>query len=234
VIVDDGAMTFFVTSAPPPFGAMDFAPPGADNGLAGADEHCAALALAALDGDEAKVAARNYRAYLSTGRVYADPNEGDYTLVGDVVNARDRIGAGPWRDYHGDVVAASLSELFAIGVDPSHMWTDQGVHVVEEVDGGTIVDMVATGSDPDGYAWPCWDATGGDPCPDGGPGVAIAPTCVNWTVSDPTDGAYGWFGSVSSIENWSSSGGFPCNSPGNPEQHGIGRIYCFASTPPVE
>ena len=78
-------MGFFVTSANPGRGA-DL------GGLAGADAHCQALAQAAGAGN------RTWRAYLSSGG--ASP-----------VNARDRIGRGPWRNAKGEVVARDPEQL---------------------------------------------------------------------------------------------------------------------------
>ena len=75
-------MTFFVTSVGPGKGA-DL------GGLAGADRHCQALAEAAGAGD------RTWRAYLSTQAAGGEP----------AVNARDRIGAGPWQNAKGVVIA---------------------------------------------------------------------------------------------------------------------------------
>src|SRR5437879_4966697 len=81
-------MTFFITSAGPGKGA-DL------GGLAGADAHCQALAQAAGAGS------KTWRAYLSTnGRGGAN-----------AVNARDRIGNGPWQNAKGDVVATSVADL---------------------------------------------------------------------------------------------------------------------------
>src|ERR1700745_3441138 len=81
-------MTFFITSAGPGKGA-DL------GGLAGADAHCQALAQAVGAGN------KTWRAYLSTnGRGGAN-----------AVNARDRIGNGPWQNAKGAVVAASAADL---------------------------------------------------------------------------------------------------------------------------
>src|SRR5450830_2146473 len=78
-------MTFFVTSAGPGKGA-DL------GGLAGADRHCQQLAQAAGAG------AKTWHAYLSTQGAGA-------------VNARDRIGKGPWMNAKGVVVASSVDDL---------------------------------------------------------------------------------------------------------------------------
>src|SRR5215475_15148562 len=78
-------MTFFVTST----GLGK----GADlGGLEGADRHCQALAQAAGAGG------KTWRAYLST--------QGD-----GAVNARDRIGKGPWQNFKGEVIAQNVDEL---------------------------------------------------------------------------------------------------------------------------
>jgi hypothetical protein len=78
-------MTFFVTSAGPGNGA-DL------GGLDGADKHCQSLAQAAGAGG------KTWHAYLST--------QGD-----GAVNARDRIGKGPWQNAKGEVIATSVDDL---------------------------------------------------------------------------------------------------------------------------
>jgi hypothetical protein len=81
-IAQENSMSFFLTSN----GSGN----GADlGGLAGADAHCAALAAAAGAGS------RTWRAYLST----------------DSINARDRIGNGPWHNAEGTLIAANVDEL---------------------------------------------------------------------------------------------------------------------------
>src|SRR5437763_5964845 len=83
-------MTFFVTSAGPGKGA-DL------GGLAGADAHCQMLAQGVGAGG------KTWRAYLSTNTNLANP--------GATVNARDRIGRGPWQNSKGDVIATSVDDL---------------------------------------------------------------------------------------------------------------------------
>ena len=81
-------MTFFVTSA----GLGK----GADlGGLEGADRQCQTLAQAAGAGG------KTWRAYLSTQAVDG----------ATAVNARDRIGAGPWQNFKGEVIAKSVDDL---------------------------------------------------------------------------------------------------------------------------
>src|SRR5437867_6361163 len=81
-------MTFFVTSSGPGKGA-DL------GGLAGADARCQELATAAGAGS------KTWRAYLSTNQA----NQGG------PVNARDRIGKGPWQNFKGTVIATSVEDL---------------------------------------------------------------------------------------------------------------------------
>src|SRR5437867_11147673 len=81
-------MTFFITSIGPGKG-------GDLGGLAGADAHCQRLATAAGAG------AKTWRAYLSTNQA----------AQGGAVNARDRIGNGPWQNLKGTVIATSVADL---------------------------------------------------------------------------------------------------------------------------
>ena len=83
-------MTFFVTSVGPGKG-------GDLGGLQGADQHCQSLAKAAGAGN------RTWRAYLSTqAPALSDPK---------FVNARDRIGSGPWHNAKGVLIANNVEEL---------------------------------------------------------------------------------------------------------------------------
>ena len=81
-------MSFFITSAGPGMGANL-------GGLAGADKHCQTLAAAAGAGN------RTWRAYLSAAAAAGQP----------AVNAKDRIGKGPWMNAKGVVVAKSVADL---------------------------------------------------------------------------------------------------------------------------
>src|SRR5882724_9041733 len=88
VHAQQASMTFFVTSV----GKGN----GADlGGLEGADAHCQSLAKAA------GAKATNWHAYLSTNLPGGDAG----------VNARDRIGKGPWRNAKGVVVAKNVQDL---------------------------------------------------------------------------------------------------------------------------
>jgi hypothetical protein len=102
-----GNMTFFVTSAGPGKGA-DL------GGLEGADQHCQTLAKAAGAGN------RTWRAYLSTqGSALNDPK---------FVNARDRIGTGPWQNVKGVVIARTSKSCTRLRTTlPSRRhWTRKG------------------------------------------------------------------------------------------------------------
>src|SRR6185503_21179753 len=81
-------MTFFITSTSGPAGANY-------GGLEGADQHCQTLA------EKAGAGAKTWRAYLSTQAING----------ATAVNARDRIGKGPWVNASGVQVAASVDDL---------------------------------------------------------------------------------------------------------------------------
>ncbi len=140
-------MTFFVTSANPGKG-------GDLGGLEGADKHCQSLAQAAGAGH------RTWRAYLSTQAS---------ALAGtDYVNARDRIGSGPWQNFMGEVVARSVDDLHSANSNLTKQTAldEKGQMVNGRTEKPNKHDIL-TGSRPDGTAFP------GKPFPD--------MTCGNWT-----------------------------------------------------
>lgn len=123
-------MTYFVTSVGSGRG-------GDLGGLAGADAHCQALAQAAGAGQ------RTWRAYLSASAAAGAP----------AVNARDRIGAGPWRNAQGVVVAASVAELHgANNLTKQTSLTERGAVVNGRGDTPNMHDVL-TGSQEDGTAF---------------------------------------------------------------------------------
>jgi hypothetical protein len=141
-----GPMSFFVTSTGLGKGG-DF------GGLEGADRHCQALAQAAGAGN------RTWRAYLSTqGATYQDQN---------VVQARDRIGKGPWFNAKGVLIASNVEELHSSSnnITKETALTEKG----EVLPPKPLKHDVLTGSRPDGTGFP------GKPFPD--------MTCGNWTKS---------------------------------------------------
>ena len=140
-------MTFFVTSVNPGKG-------GDLGGLEGADKHCQSLAQAAGAGH------RTWRAYLSTQAS---------ALAGtDYVNARDRIGSGPWQNFMGEVIARSVDELHSASSNLTKQTAldEKGRMVNGRTEKPNKHDIL-TGSRPDGTAFP------GKPFPD--------MTCGNWT-----------------------------------------------------
>lgn len=189
------AMSFFVTSV----GSGE----GADlGGLDGADAHCQALA-------QAVGAAGQWRAYLST-------QAADGAAA---VNARDRIGQGPWQNVEGVVIAASVEELHgANNLTKATALTEQGATVNGRGDQPNTHDIL-TGSQPDGTAF----AAGEDR------------TCGNWTASG-ADGAamvghhdrMGLKDDAPS-KSWNSShasrGG--CSQQALQGTGGAGLFYCF-------
>ena len=122
-------MTFFVTSNGPGKGA-DL------GGLAGADKHCQDLAASAGAG------AKTWHAYLSTQGAGA-------------VNARDRIGKGPWMNAKGVVVAASVADLHSANnkLSKQNNLSEKGEVINGRGDKPNRHDIL-TGSQPDGTAFP--------------------------------------------------------------------------------
>jgi hypothetical protein len=135
-------MSFFVTSA----GSGK----GADlGGLAGADQHCQQLAQAA------GTAGKTWHAYLSTQAANGQP----------AVNARDRIGNGPWQNAKGAVIAKSVDELHgANNLTKQTALSEKGNPIKGRGDNPNEHDAL-TGSTMDGRAFP--------------PGEDR--TCKNWT-----------------------------------------------------
>ncbi len=121
-------MTFFVTSVGPGKGA-DL------GGLAGADKHCQQLAAAAGAGG------KTWHAYLSTQGAGA-------------VNARDRIGKGPWMNAKGVVIAKDVDELHgANNLTKQTALSEKGEVINGRGDTPNRHDIL-TGSQADGTAFP--------------------------------------------------------------------------------
>jgi hypothetical protein len=165
-------------------------------GLAGADAHCQALAQAQGAGDH------TWRAYLST----------EATATAPAVNARDRIGAGPWYNSAGDLIAPHLAALHG---SQSKLAKDTAVtEVADEV--GPEVHEILTGSRPDGTAFP---------------GNAQR-TCNNWTSSGAGSAQVGYSdrkGQGDNPSSWNSA--HPtngCSEEAFRKSAGAGLFYCFA------
>lgn len=195
-------MSFFVTSAGPGKG-------GDLGGLEGADRHCQALAQAAGAGH------RTWRAYLST-QAPSLSNPG-------FVNARDRIGTGPWRNAKGVVVARSVEDLHSAGnnINKETALDERGRPVNGRTETPNKHDIL-TGSRPDGTAFP------GAPFPD--------MTCGNWTKST-ADGAamtghHDRAGPINSAWAVSWNSAHPtlgCSQERVRPTGGDGLFYCFAA-----
>ena len=121
-------MTFFVTS-------VGLGKGGDLGGLAGADAHCHTLAATAGAGNKA------WRAYLSGS---------DTPAAGKAVNARDRIGKGPWQNAKGEVIATSVEDLHRLTSETS--LTERGTRVSGFGYTPNYHDML-TGSQADGTAF---------------------------------------------------------------------------------
>jgi hypothetical protein len=195
-------MTFFVTSTGPGKGA-DL------GGLDGADQHCQALATTAGAGQH------TWRAYLSTqGSALNDPN---------FVNARERIGSGPWYNAKGVMIAKNVEDLHSANnrITKETALDEKGQRINGRTDKPNMHDML-TGSRPDGTAFP------------GAPFADM--TCGNWRTSG-TDGSamlghHDRAGPVSAswASSWNSS--HPtrgCHPEGLRSTGGNGLFYCFAT-----
>ena len=192
-------MTFFVTSTPLDGGNL--------GGLAGADAHCKKLATAVGAGN------RTWRAYLSTQGAGA-------------VNARDRIGKGPWHNSKGVEVAKNISHLHGDTLEEARVGnriyfttaiTEQG----KEVSGhDNAIDIVLpgevnrhdilTGSTREGRAFT----------------DAADRTCKNWTSNKEGIAQLGHHNRVA----WNSAHtSRDCSLEGLKTSGGGGLFYCFAA-----
>lgn len=187
--------SFFLTSAGPGNGANL-------GGLTGADEHCRMLADAAGFGDRA------WRAYLSTQAA-----EGQAS-----VNARDRIGTGPWYNAKGELIAESVADLHG----DNAKWTKQTVlnekgEVVNGRGDSPNRHDILTGSQLDGTAF--------------GPGEDT--TCGNWTGSGEGSARVGHFDKTGGGDNptsWNSAhASRGCSQENLRGTGGDGLFYCFAT-----
>ena len=190
------AMTFFVTSAGPGNGANL-------GGLTGADAHCQKLASAAGAGN------RTWRAYLS-----ANPANQP------AVNARDRIGRGPWVNVKGATIAANVDELHSDknGMTKETNLTEKG-GVVNGVGDQPNTHDTLTGSQANGTAFT-----------DG-----MDHTCSNWTSAADGMGAAQLghsdrMGRGATGSSWNfAHASRGCSQPNLVATGGAGLFYCFAT-----
>jgi hypothetical protein len=189
-------MTFFITSV----GSGK----GADlGGLAGADKHCQALAQAVGSGD------RTWRAYLSTSPADGKP----------AVNARDRIGKGPWQNAKEVVIAKNVDELHGKNnINKETALSEKGERIKARGETPNMHDIL-TGSQPDGRAF-----AGNEDR-----------TCGNWTSSGDGAAMVGHHDREGlrddeSSRSWNSS--HPsrgCGQDALRSSGGNGLFYCFAA-----
>ncbi|WP_418316930.1 hypothetical protein [Piscinibacter sakaiensis] len=191
-------MGFFITSRNPGNGA-NF------GGLAGADRHCQALASAAGAGH------RTWRAYLSQQEVPGQPG----------INARDRIGKGPWRNAKGEVIATSVAHLHSgsNNISKQTALTETGAIVNGRGDTPNRHDIL-TGSQPDG------SFIAGN----------VNTTCGNWTQNSADGSAMVGHHDKMGLDNsvpaksWNSSHqSRGCTLPLLRASGGEGLLYCFAA-----
>jgi hypothetical protein len=194
---EQGGMSFFVTSV----GVGN----GADlGGLDGADQHCQTLAAAAGSGK------KTWRAYLST--------QGD-----GAVNARDRIGSGPWRNAKNEVIAQDVAQLHGDNALSKQTSLSEKGEIINGRGDKPNRHDVLTGSQPDGTAFPAGEDR----------------TCGNWRKSDAGAAMVGHIDRIGlddkpPAKSWNSS--HPSRGPGGgcsqadlKSTGGDGLFYCFAA-----
>ena len=187
------SMTFFVTSTGSGKGA-DF------GGLTGADRLCQTLAAAVGAGG------KTWRAYLSTQGAGA-------------VNAKDRIGDGPWQNAKGVVVAKNNAELHGTNNLTKQTALNEKGEVVNGRGDTPNQHDILTGTQPDGTAFTGSDDKTCGNWTKGGEGSAVvghhdrtgldtSPPALSWNSSHPSRG---------------------CSDPALVSTGGAGKVYCFAT-----
>jgi len=195
-------MSFFVTSV----GSGK----GADlGGLAGADAHCLKLASAAGSGG------KTWRAYLSVPPTF--PSAG--TPGVPAINARDRIGSGPWHNAQGDLIASDVTHLHnGNNISKATALDEKGNPVKGRGETPNEHDIL-TGSRADGTAFAPQTDT----------------TCGAWTKSGDGSAVVGHHDRTGPMpENWATSWNFShqsagCSQPALVRTGGAGLFYCFAA-----
>jgi hypothetical protein len=186
--------TFFVTS-------RGLGGGGDLGGLAGADAHCQSLANAEGAGDH------TWRAYLSTTATGSEP----------AINARDRIGAGPWYNSGGVLIAANVEQLHSgqNRINKEDAVTERLDPVNGARDTPNMHDIL-TGSRPDGTAFEGTEDL----------------TCGNWTLSAAGRAQVGHhdrMGRGEGGESWNSAHATRgCSQQDLEATGGAGLFYCFA------
>lgn len=188
-------MSFFITSSGPGDGAnLD--------GLEGADAHCQMLA------EEAGAGNRAWRAYLST---QAEDDQ-------EAINARDRIGSGPWYNAEGELAAQDIENLHSEDNNLSReISLDENGSVVNGRGDDPNRHDILTGSQIDGTAFSDEEDH----------------TCENWTSSDEGSAQVGHHdreGGGDNPTSWNSAhGSAGCSQSDLQGTGGDGLFYCFAA-----
>ncbi len=196
-LADATTMSFFVTST----GKGDGANYG---GLEGADAYCTSLAKSAGS------AKTSWKAYLSTTAPQGEAG----------INARDRIGKGPWQNIKGTVIANSLEELHSEknNLTKETALTEKGETMMGRGDATNMHDIL-TGSDPQGM----YSTAGGDT------------TCKNWTGNAEGSAIVGHHDRIGlkdtrHMKSWNSSHAtVGCSQEALTKTGGAGLLYCFAA-----
>jgi len=189
-------MSFFITSV----GKGDGANLG---GLAGADAHCATLAKAAGS------TKANWRAYLSTSPAQGGPAP---------VDARDRIGKGPWANAKGVTIARNVDDLHSAKLTKDMLLNEKGQLVNGAGDTPNTHDML-TGSDTAGRYLP----------------ISTDTTCKNWTSNGEGSAMLGHHDGKGpnanrNFSSWNTAHmSKSCSQPDLVATGGAGLFYCFAA-----
>ena len=193
-------MSFFVTSAGSGKGANL-------GGLLGADAHCQQLAMAAGAGN------KTWHAYLSENGSAGHPT----------INAKDRIGNGPWYNAKGVLIANTVAELHGDKNNISKMTalTEKGDMLPGRADGAANIHDILTGTQPDGTAYPGENSAN--------------TTCGNWVRYFPNSGKarVGHFDKNGNDSETNSSWNSAHDTAGCAQDElkstgGAGLYYCFA------
>ena len=197
-----GPMSFFVSST----GSGK----GADlGGLAGADALCQKLATSAGAGG------KTWRAYLSAPGTFPSPGNAGTPSV----NARDRIGTGPWFNAKGELIARDVAHLHNGNNLSKETALDERGKVVNGRGDNPNEHDILTGSRADGTAF----------------SPASDTTCKAWTSSTDGSAIVGHHDRSGPLpENWAKSWNFSHQSAGCSQEAlvrtgGSGRLYCFAA-----
>jgi hypothetical protein len=185
-------MSFFVTSAGTGKGA-DL------GGLTGADAHCQQLATTVGAGG------KTWHAYLSSSA----------NAPGGPVNARDRIGKGPWQNSKGAVIAKDVEDLHGQGsnLNKDTALTERGTMIAGFGMTPNYHDAL-TGSQPDGRAFP----------------ANLNLTCNNWSSSTFGSAELGHIDRTPGNSSWNSAHmSRSCSQPDLIATGGNGLFYCFAA-----